>query len=96
MDAVCSDFESAPLDDREKALFRYLATVNDAPADVRRAAADAARAAGLTDEELYDGVTVCALFNFYNRWIDGTGVPDVPGDFFAKRLEAAGDTGYAP
>jgi alkylhydroperoxidase family enzyme len=96
VDAVCRDFESAPLEEREKALFRYLAVVNDAPAETSRAAADEARAAGLTDEELFDGVTVCALFNFYNRWIDGTGVPDVPDDWFAKHLEASGDRGYAP
>ena len=31
-------------------------------------------AAGWTDEELYFAITVCALFNFYNRWIDATGV----------------------
>jgi hypothetical protein len=23
---------------------------------------------------LYFAITVCALFNFYNRWIDATGV----------------------
>jgi hypothetical protein len=27
-----------------------------------------------TDEQLYYAITVCALFNFYNRWIDSTGV----------------------
>jgi len=32
------------------------------------------RAAGWTDEELFFAITVCALFNFYNRWIDATGV----------------------
>ena len=35
---------------------------------------DRARAAGWTDEALYYAITVCALFNFYNRWIDATGV----------------------
>jgi hypothetical protein len=32
------------------------------------------RAQGWTDEAIYFTVTVCALFNFYNRWIDATGV----------------------
>jgi hypothetical protein len=32
------------------------------------------RQAGWTDEALYFAITVCALFNFYNRWIDATGV----------------------
>jgi alkylhydroperoxidase family enzyme len=30
--------------------------------------------AGCTSEELRDTVTICALFNFYNRLIEGYGV----------------------
>ncbi len=33
-----------------------------------------ARDAGWTDEALYFAITVCALLNFYNRWIDASGV----------------------
>lgn len=36
------------------------------------------KAAGWTDEALYDAISVCALFNFYNKWIDATGVSDMP------------------
>jgi hypothetical protein len=31
-------------------------------------------AVGWTDEAIYYALTVCALFNFYNRWIDASGV----------------------
>ena len=74
MNEVLEDFETSRLDERHKALFRYLVRVNaDSP---RLTAEDAAqvRAAGWTDEELYYAITVCALFNFYNRWIDASGV----------------------
>jgi len=30
--------------------------------------------AGWDDEAIYYAITVCALFNFYNRWIDASGV----------------------
>jgi hypothetical protein len=30
--------------------------------------------AGFTDEAIYYAITVCSLFNFYNRWIDASGV----------------------
>jgi hypothetical protein len=30
--------------------------------------------AGWSDRAAYDAITVCALFNFYNRWIDACGV----------------------
>lgn len=72
--AVLRDPESSGLDDRHKALFRLLEKVNH---DSWRMVADdleTARAANWTDEELYFAITVCALFNFYNRWIDATGV----------------------
>jgi hypothetical protein len=35
---------------------------------------ESVRAAGWSDEAIYFAITVCALFNFYNRWIDATGV----------------------
>jgi hypothetical protein len=31
-------------------------------------------AAGWDDEAIYYAITVCSLFNFYNRWIDASGV----------------------
>ena len=32
------------------------------------------RALGWNDEAVYFAISVCALFNFYNRWIDAGGV----------------------
>ena len=71
---MLADLESSALDDRHKALFRFLDKVNhDSP---RITPADIAplHGAGWTDEQIYYAITVCALFNFYNRWIDATGV----------------------
>jgi alkylhydroperoxidase family enzyme len=71
---VLRDVETSRLDERHKVLFRFLGRVNH---DSPRITADdvaAVRAAGWSDEELYFAITVCALFNFYNRWIDATGV----------------------
>jgi hypothetical protein len=48
--------------------------VNHDSPSITAADLDRARAAGWTDEALYFAITVCALFNFYNRWIDATGV----------------------
>jgi len=71
---VLLDASSSPLDNRHQALFRLIDKVNhDSPA-MTGGDLDAARAAGWTDEALYFAITVCALFNFYNRWIDASGV----------------------
>jgi alkylhydroperoxidase family enzyme len=71
---VLADVESSALDERHKALFRFIDRVNHDSPQLQPADLDAVRAAGWTDEALYFAITVCALFNFYNRWIDATGV----------------------
>ena len=71
---MLADLESSGLDDRHKALFRFVDKVNRESPSMAPSDLDAARAAGWTDEALYSAITVCALFNFYNRWIDAAGV----------------------
>jgi hypothetical protein len=54
---------------------------------------DVARKAGWSDEALYDAITVCSLFQFYNNWIDATGVADMPAigyEMSGKRLATQG------
>ena len=92
---MCEDFERAPIDDARKALFRYLVKVNDAPATVTQADVDRVQAAGWSESAIFDAASVCAIFNFFNRWIDATGVPDVPAGFYDERLRTHGDMGYA-
>jgi len=43
------------------------------------------RAAGWDDEAIYFAISACALFNFYNRWITATGVPEMSPE--AHRLQ---------
>jgi hypothetical protein len=53
----------------------------------------AAHAAGWSDEALYDAITVVSLFQFYNAWIDATGVRDMPAlgyEMSGKRLAGTG------
>jgi alkylhydroperoxidase family enzyme len=66
--------ESSSLDARHKALFRFVDKVNRDSPRISRSDLDALRASGWADEAIYFAITVCALFNFYNRWIDATGV----------------------
>ena len=54
----------------------------------------ALKQAGWSDEAIYDAVTVCALFNFYNRWIDATGVHDMPAAAYALTGERLKEFGY--
>ena len=54
------------------------------------------RRAGWSDEALYDAITVCALFNFYNVWIDATGVHDMPAAGYEASGKRLATEGYSP
>ena len=55
---------------------------------------DTVRAAGWTDEQIYYAITVCALFNFYNRWIDATGVHPLSEEAHREGGKRSAATGY--
>ena len=75
-------------------LFRFLDRVNsDSPA-IREGDLDIVRAAGWTDEQIYYAITVCALFNFYNRWIDATGVHPLSEEAHREGGKRSAATGY--
>ena len=54
------------------------------------------KAAGWSEEALYDAITVCALFNFYNKWIDATGVSDMSPASYEVSGKRLATHGYVP
>ena len=94
MDAVLEDFATAPISDQERALFAFIARVNADSTAIRQADIDVAREAGWSDEALYDAITVCALFRFYNTWIDATGVGDMPAPAYLMSGHRLATQGY--
>jgi alkylhydroperoxidase family enzyme len=93
---VLSDFRTAPISEREKVLFGFLEKMNRASNQLGSADVEQVVAAGWTTEAVYDAITVCALFNFYNKWIDATGVSDMPAAAYAASGERLATLGYAP
>lgn len=96
VDAVVADYRTAPIDEGWKVLFAFLDVVNANCSQVDQAAVDAVKEAGWSEEAIYDAITVCALFNFYNRWIDATGVSDMGPEGYAQSGERMKTHGYAP
>jgi alkylhydroperoxidase family enzyme len=93
---VLDDYHTAPIGEAEKALFAFIDKMNRESTSINAADVDAVKAAGWTDEALYDAITVCALFNFYNKWIDATGVGDMPAAAYVASGERLATAGYAP
>lgn len=96
VDAVLEDFRSAPLPPDLRALFAFLEKVVAASNEIRQPDVDAVRQAGWSDEAIYDAVTVCALFQFYNTWIDATGVHDMPAAAYEAQGKRIATIGYVP
>jgi alkylhydroperoxidase family enzyme len=71
---VLRDLETSSLAEAEKTLLRFVDKVNRDSPRITASDLEAVRSAGWSDEAIYFAITVCALFNFYNRWIDASGV----------------------
>ncbi|HET7187530.1 MAG TPA: hypothetical protein VFI52_05220 [Gemmatimonadaceae bacterium] len=96
MDAVLADFRTAPISEKDRALFTFIEKVNRASNQIGPHDIQTAVAAGWTEEALYDAITVCALFNFYNTWIDATGVADMPAELYEMSGQRLATRGYVP
>ena len=94
VDSVVADLETAPISEAEKALLRFVRRVNVASFQLTRDEVESVRLAGWTDEAIYDAVSVCALFNFYNRWCDGAGVRPMAHEHHAMSGKRMAEHGY--
>lgn len=96
VDAVLQDYRTAPIGDREKTLFAFVEKMNRDSSRLRKEDLEEVKAAGWSEEALYDAITVCALFNFYNKWIDAAGVGDMTPAAYAASGERLAAFGYVP
>ncbi|MGH9663905.1 MAG: hypothetical protein ACRD9L_05740 [Bryobacteraceae bacterium] len=71
---VLRDLERSGLDEKHKTLFRFIDKVNHDSPSITAEDMKPLYDAGWNDEAIYFAITVCALFNFYNRWVDASGV----------------------
>jgi alkylhydroperoxidase family enzyme len=81
------DLENSGLSEKEKALFRFVAKVNHQAPKITPEDMKPLHDAGWNDDAIDYAITVCALFNFYNRWIDAAGVHEMSEE--AQRQYAA-------
>lgn len=87
--------ETSLLSDSEKALFRFVKKVNEDSISILPADIHVLHEAGFTDEAVYYAITVCGLFNFYNRWIDASGVHPMSDESHAAGAKRSAIYGYS-
>jgi alkylhydroperoxidase family enzyme len=93
--SVLADLETSLLSEPEKTLLRFLKKVNHESYNVQPADIEVLHAAGFTDEAIYYAITACALFNFYNRWIDASGVHAMSDEAHAAGAKRSAIHGYS-
>lgn len=89
------DLESSPLPEPEKALLRFVDKVNRDSIRIGPPDIDVLHQAGWSDAAIYYAITVCALFNFYNRWIDASGVHALSDEGHRTGGKRSAQSGYA-
>jgi alkylhydroperoxidase family enzyme len=92
--SVLGDLEGSPLSEKEKALLRFVGKVNHQAPSITAKDMQPLHDVGWTDEAIYNAITVCALFNFYNRWIDATGVHPMSDEAHKRFGEGTAHNGY--
>jgi len=90
VEQVKRDLDTAPVDEKLRALLRIAAKVQQGGRSVTTGDVEAARAEGATDVEIHDTVLIAAAFCMFNRYVDGlaTWTPDDPAvyDGMAERM----------
>jgi uncharacterized peroxidase-related enzyme len=92
--SVLGDLEGSSLPENEKALLRFVATVTTDLPSITAANIERLREIGWADDAIYYAITVCALFNFYNRWVTSSGVHAVSHEGHRCRAKVMAQNGY--
>lgn len=92
---VATEFESAPVTPKLKALLTIAGKVQSGGKNVTTDDVQRARALGATDMEIHDTVLIAAAFCMYNRYVDGlaTWQPRDPA-MYAKMGKELAEHGY--
>ena len=78
MSGIESDYHSAELEERQKAMLRYAEKLTRWPSDVAEGEVDALREVGFHDVDILGIAEVTAYYAYANRIADGLGVQVEP------------------
>lgn len=92
--SVLHDCEASALQENEKALLRFTRQLTLSSASIAESDIATLHAAGWQDESIFCVIQVCALFNFYNRFVSGSGVQPVSGECVQRLATRMATHGY--
>ena len=77
-DALMGDLQTAPVNEQLKPVLAYVRKLTLNPTTVSGEDAAAVYEAGWDERALFDAISVCALYNFMNRIVEGAGMRSDP------------------
>ena len=84
-EAMQANFDTADVPEKLKPMLGYVSKLTTTPAQMVPADAQPVYDAGWNERALHDAIAVCAIANFMNRFVDGTGcLPE------AMKVESSG------
>lgn len=94
VDSLIADLDASGIEPEMKPILHYVRKLTESPSRMTQADADAVFEAGWDEDAFYHAVSICGLFNYYNRLIEGYGVKSNPDyrDLIGQRLA---DEGYS-
>lgn len=93
LNQVVEDLDSAAVEEKLKPILSYVKKLTVSPSKVTEQDVAAIYAAGWDDKAIHDAVSVCALFNFMNRLVEGLGLEAGP-EYFKFGAERLVKNGY--
>lgn len=87
-DGLMADLETSSVDSKLKPILAYVGKLTRTPSMMTEADATRVYAEGWDEQALFDAVSVCALFNFMNRIVEGSGIKANPLDADQAELDA--------
>lgn len=75
--AVLHAPETLSLSDKDRRLYEAVGKMTAARGELSQDLYDELQQLGWSTGGIYEALTVCAMFCFFNAWVDGLGVPDM-------------------
>ena len=94
LESLLTDIDGSPVADKIKPVLRYVKKLTETPSRIVQADADAIFDAGWDEDSFHFTVMICALFNMYNRIMDGYGIRNT-AEFRQERGALLAQQGYA-
>jgi len=93
--SVLKDPEGPALAEREKALLRFVRKLTLDPGSIIQPDTHTLQLAGWEGASIFHTIAVCALFNYYNRFVSGNGVKMVSEQAFETLGARMAKAGYS-